>query len=126
MNEKLPIVLYVDDEKNNRLIFHHALGDRVSIRLASSAREALAQLAKEPIELVLADLRMPEMNGVELVRRIRALHPRVPCFIVTGYPDATELRGVLAERLVARIFVKPWDPEELLAAFAEALGHPPA
>lgn len=119
-----PVVLYVDDEKNNRLIFQHSLHTGVSVRLASSAREALALLANEPVELVLADLRMPEMNGAELVRKIRERYPGLPCFIVTGYPDDAELRRVLAEKLVVRIFVKPWNPDELLAAFSQVLERP--
>ena len=120
-NRDNPIVLYVDDERNNRLIFRHTLQSLVSLRLASSGAEALELLAKEPVQIVLADLRMPGMSGVALAQLIRERFPHVAVFIVTGYPDDPELEGVTGKGLVRQVFLKPWNPIELIAAFHSAL-----
>jgi two-component system response regulator HupR/HoxA len=120
-NPDNPIVLYVDDERNNRLIFRHTLQSLVSLRLASSGAEAREMLAREPVQIVLADLRMPGMSGVALARLIRERFARVPVFIVTGYPDDPELEGVTSKGLVRQVFLKPWNPIELIAAFHAAL-----
>lgn len=120
-NPNNPIVLYVDDERNNRLIFRHTLQSLVSLRLASSGAEALELMAKEPVQIVLADLRMPGMSGVALAHLVRERFPHVPVFIVTGYPDDPELEGVTNKGLVRQVFLKPWNPIELIAAFHAAL-----
>lgn len=116
-----PTVLYVDDERNNRLIFRHTLQSLVTLKLASSGPEALELLAREPIQIVLADLRMPGMSGVALARTIRERFPQIPVFIVTGYPDDPELEGVTTRGWVRQVFLKPWNPIELIAAFHAAL-----
>lgn len=118
-----PTVLYVDDEKNNRLIFMHTLKDRLSIRLADSPAEALELLAHERVDILLADLRMPELSGAELAREVRERHPRLPIFIVTGYPNDEELSDLLATQIVRDVFTKPWDPDQLCEAFQRALAE---
>lgn len=115
------MVLYVDDEKNNRLVFQHTLSKQVRVKLAGSGSEALALLEQEPIQILLTDLRMPGMSGAELAREARERRPGLPVFIVTGYPDDPELREAIARELVQRVFVKPWNPDALLAAFWEVL-----
>jgi two-component system response regulator HupR/HoxA len=119
-----PVVLFVDDERNNRLIFRHTLSSLLSLRMAESGKEALELLAKEPVQIVLADLRMPGMSGVALARAVREHHPSLPFFIVTGYPGDPELEGVVERGLVRQIFLKPWNPIELVAAFHAALREP--
>jgi CheY-like chemotaxis protein len=120
----LPTVLYVDDERSNRLIFRYSMAEWVRIRLAESAAEALEILEREPVEILLADLRMPEVNGAALARIVRERFPTLPIFIVTGYPDDPELRELTRSAAVKDVFVKPWIPEELRDAFAKVLGMP--
>ena len=112
MNERIS-VLYVDDERNNRLVFQHALGRTLSIRLADSAEAALAVMAEERFEVLLADHRMPGMSGLELARVVRERYPRVARVVITAYPYDVELSRAVEEHLIETFLSKPWDPEAL-------------
>ncbi len=79
-------VLVVDDEELYRRSLERILtrvGHEVSE--ARDASEALAIAASQPIDLVLADIRMPGINGLELVRQLHESHPDLPCIVVTGF-----------------------------------------
>jgi two-component system, cell cycle sensor histidine kinase and response regulator CckA len=84
-----PIVLVVDDEAPIRIIERRILEQNgYRIIEASSALEALAELKDEkPIDLLIADLDMPEVSGDEMVRRIRAMRPDLKVLYVTGHID---------------------------------------
>jgi PAS domain S-box-containing protein len=85
-----------------------------------SADEALAQLAGRKFDLVLSDIVMPGMSGIELARSVRADSPRLPVLLATGYSDDL-LKGAAAE---FRVISKPYGPVELAEAVAAALGTP--
>ena len=79
-------VLVVDDEELYRRSLERILtrvGHEVSE--ARDANEALAIAASQPVDLVLADVRMPGINGLELVRQLHEMHPDLPCIVVTGF-----------------------------------------
>ncbi len=84
-------VLVVDDEE----LYRRAL-ERVLTRAghhvltARDANEALASVSTEPVELVLADVRMPGLSGLELVRQIHDFAPDLPCIVITGYGGADQ------------------------------------
>jgi CheY-like chemotaxis protein len=82
-----------------------------------SADEALARLAKEEIDLVLTDVVMPGMSGIELARKINADRPGLPVLLATGYSDDV-LKGAAAE---FEVIAKPYGPVELAEAVAAAL-----
>jgi DNA-binding NtrC family response regulator len=86
--ERTPTVLVVDDEQDHRKalakVFERA-GYRVST--AGDGHEALAILTERPFDLVLTDLRMPRMNGLELLRNIRAMSPEAAVVIITAFGE---------------------------------------
>ena len=98
---RIPSVLVVDDDRGHCLIlttiFERA-GYRV--RCAYDGQDALAALLEWPADLVITDLRMPRMGGMELLRSIRALDPRIAVAVVSAfgewetYMDAIELGAV--------------------------------
>ena len=79
-------VLVVDDEELYRRSLERIL-TRVGHEVleARDANEALAIAAAQPVDLVLADVRMPGINGLELVRQLHEMHPDLPCIVVTGF-----------------------------------------
>jgi len=79
-------VLVVDDEELYRRSLERIL-TRVGHEVleARDATEALAIAAAQPVDLVLADVRMPGINGLELVRQLHEIHPDLPCIVVTGF-----------------------------------------
>jgi len=82
-------VLVVDDEEGVReLIADTLAGKQRDILTAQSGEEALEIIKKHAVDLVLLDLSMPGLNGVDTFREIHELRPGLPVVIVTGYPDS--------------------------------------
>jgi DNA-binding NtrC family response regulator len=80
--------------------------------MARDASEAMAVVTSQPLDLVLTDLRMPGINGAELIRQIRELEPDLPCILITGYGSAEA--SVEALRAGAFWYLeKPFDQESL-------------
>jgi excisionase family DNA binding protein len=82
-------VLVVDDEEAIRDLMVTALATKTrDVLTAGSGEEALETLKRADVDLVLLDLAMPGMNGVDTFREIHALRPALPVIIVTAYPDS--------------------------------------
>jgi len=106
-------VLIVDDEELYRRALERIL-TRVghNVITARDATEALAAVAEHSIDLVLSDIQMPGINGLELVRQIRDLAPDLPCIVITGYGSAEQ--SVEALRAGAFWYLeKPFDQGHL-------------
>src|SRR5262249_17862581 len=70
-----PLVLYVDDEPTNRLVFQSAFGQDFRVQVAPSAAEALERMKSDTVGVVLADQRMPDITGVELLAIVKDRYP---------------------------------------------------
>lgn len=109
----LPRVLVVDDKPNFLSLYRKMLADRMEVLTASSADEALDILGETPVEVVLSDIRMPGMDGIALLRQVKARHPTVEVVLVTAHGDIPQ--AVLAMQEGAYSYLtKPFDPEEAL------------
>ena len=106
-------LLIVDDEQSYRqlltLVFE---GDGHSIRTAKNGREALEMLQVEPAEVIITDVKMPDMDGIELLRATREFLPDVGVVLMTAFATVDTARE--AFKLGADDFIqKPFDVEEL-------------
>ena len=113
-------VLLVDDEEE----LVSALVERLEIRglAAAGARtgaEALARLAETHARVVVADVKMPGMSGIELTRRIRAEHPGTAVVLLTGHGSEADARAGM-EVGAAAYLAKPVNIEDLLRVMREA------
>jgi CheY-like chemotaxis protein len=80
-------VLVVDDEEGIRFLYQEELEDEgYEVTLASNGEEALEKLSANGIDLVLLDIKMPGMDGVEVLRRIKEKSKDVPVILSTAYP----------------------------------------
>jgi DNA-binding NtrC family response regulator len=115
-----PLVLLVDDE----VPFVETMTKRLSKRqlmvlAAYSGREALEKLEKNAVDVVILDVKMPGMDGIETLREIKKAHPLVEVIMLTGH--ATVETAVEGMRLGAFDYLmKPCEIEELLAKVDEA------
>ena len=106
-------VLVVDDEKNIRLTFSETMTQMgFDTRTASNGEEALTKIQGAEFDLVLLDLRMPGMDGIEVLRRIRERYPKVRVIMITAH--GTVESAVEAMKLGAVDFIqKPCTPDEI-------------
>lgn len=80
--------------------------------MAHNAREAIAAAEGGAFDVALIDIGLPDMNGAECLRAIRAIHPDLPCFLLTGY-SAEDVANQGIEAGAIEILTKPVDPDAL-------------
>src|SRR5512139_2365588 len=115
-------VLVVDDERNILVTLSRALSmEGHVVETATGGREALEKLAAAPIDAVVMDVRMPDLDGLEVLRRAREARPDLPVVIMSGHGSIETVRQ--AFRLGAFDYLeKPiTEKEKLVAAVRNAL-----
>jgi two-component system, NtrC family, response regulator AtoC len=115
-----PVILVVDDEPNVRESFRLVLEDAYDVIDVPDGARALEAVRASPVDLVLLDLRLPEMDGIEVLERLKALDEGVEVILVTAVK--TVRMAVAAMKLGAFDYVtKPFDEDELLSLVRRAL-----
>lgn len=102
-------ILYVDDEPINLMLFEALFKNNYHVILASSGMEGLRILSEKPdIQVIISDMKMPGMNGLEFISEARMLFPDVLYFILTGYEITPEIQKSLETGMIAEYFQKPF------------------
>jgi serine phosphatase RsbU (regulator of sigma subunit) len=115
-------ILVVDDEIANLQKLQRTFINRYNVLAASSGCEALDIAQKNnDISVIVADQRMPDMTGVEFLRRTLDILPHAVRIILTGFTDADVLMEAINSCKVYRYMVKPWDPPDLLMTVERGL-----
>ncbi len=121
-------ILVVDDEASIRELLAKTLAlAEYAVDTATDGNIALARLRDEAMacDLAIVDLKMPDMDGLMLIRQMKRLRPDLPVIIITGF--STEVSAIEAVNLgVAGYLTKPFRVPQVLAAAAKALGVAPA
>jgi DNA-binding NtrC family response regulator len=114
-------ILIVDDDENIRKVLIAILEDKgYNIEAVGTAREAIRKTDKKFYNLALIDIRLPDMEGIDLLTKIRDTTPRMRKIIITGYP--TLQNAVEAVNLGADAYImKPFDVEKVLSTISEQL-----
>jgi two-component system response regulator HupR/HoxA len=106
-------VLFVDDEENVLSALRRGLQDEpYHTLLAHSAREALEILVRSPVHVIVSDIRMPQMNGLELLRTVRERFPRIIRMVLSGYVETATVLTAINQGEVFRFIPKPWKSNE--------------
>jgi signal transduction histidine kinase len=113
-------VLLVDDEQLNLTVLRSFLEETWTIYEAGSGAEALAIAEQTPLDVVVADQRMPGMTGVELLEELRRRKPEIAGIVLTGYSDMQALESAINRANVFRFLRKPWDPAGIRQAIEQA------
>jgi CheY-like chemotaxis protein len=115
-------ILLVDDEPENLDVLSVLLEDDFEIHVARGGQEALSIFSSiGDFAAVISDQRMPGMTGVELMIELRRLSPATVRMVLTGYSDLPPIIAAVNEGSVYRLFLKPWSPDEMRAAVADAV-----
>jgi two-component system response regulator PilR (NtrC family) len=117
----MPAILIVDDEPHIVEVLEMALRDEgMEVYTSASGREALAVLRRQQIDVVISDIRMPDLSGVELLREAKSLAPETPFIMMTAFAS-TETAIEAVQHGACDYITKPFKVEELLAIVRRVL-----
>jgi two-component system, response regulator, stage 0 sporulation protein F len=115
-------ILYVDDEPINLMLFEENFNQNYVIITAESGSDGLNKLRKyQDIKVVISDMKMPEMNGIEFIEQAKKEFPDIAYFIFTGYNLTDEIADALNKKLIQKYFCKPFNEYEIERAIQGAL-----
>ncbi len=124
MPHQAPTCLIVDDDPDMCWALEHVLREQgLGTRRALSAEQALQEVRQWPYALALLDAKLPDMDGLDLARRIRVIDPGIPMIVVSGYfyEDAPSIQQAQASKLIQDFVAKPFQHEEIRRAVRKAL-----
>lgn len=119
-----PKVLLVDDEESILNSLRRLLRSQpYDVLLATSGAQALEILTQQPVDLVMSDARMPNMDGATLLAHVHELYPATTRIMLTGYADPAAIIKAINEGRINRYISKPWNDDEMLVTLRQALEH---
>ncbi|AVO59895.1 HD domain-containing phosphohydrolase [Pseudomonas chlororaphis] len=119
-----PTVLLVDDEESILNSLRRLLRSQpYDILLADSGAKALEILEQRPVDVVMSDARMPNMDGATLLAHIHQRYPSTLRILLTGYADMTLIAKAINEGQIHRYISKPWNDEDMLVTLRQALAY---
>jgi DNA-binding response OmpR family regulator len=117
-------ILIVEDQREVSRLLRSAL-DTLEYKLevveTSSAEDAILDSSRHPVDLLVADYRLPGLSGIELMRKVRKVHPKVKVILITGQ-TAPKVRKEVAEAGADAFFIKPVPTADFLDAVERHLG----
>jgi DNA-binding NtrC family response regulator len=116
-------IMVVDDEPANLRVLERLFRSDYEIVAANSGAEALRLLQQHDVALIITDQRMPDITGIELLKRTASLRPHMVRIILTGYTDVETLVEAINSGHVYKYVTKPWNNEELRLTVSRALEH---
>jgi two-component system response regulator HupR/HoxA len=116
-----PAVLIVDDEPNTLTLLKQLFGREIPVLTAGSGPEALDLLDRTHVGVVVADQRMPEMSGSDLLGRIMKRHPDIVRIMLTAFADIDTLAEAINTGKVFQYVAKPWDNRDLAMIVRSAM-----
>ena len=115
--QRRQVILLVDDEEDIReslkALFETCL-EGVEVLTAPGGQQALDELDKRPIDLIISDYKMPGMNGLEFLQRAAKKGPTIPRILVTAFPDLDIAIRAINEANIENFFTKPFEPDQVL------------
>jgi response regulator RpfG family c-di-GMP phosphodiesterase len=119
---KVPTVLCVDDEPNILSALRRLFRPQgYRVLTAESGAAGLAVLEAEEVDLVISDMRMPEMDGATFLEHVRQRRPDSVRMLLTGYSDISSILAAINRGEIYRYITKPWDDNDILLVVRHAL-----
>jgi two-component system, response regulator, stage 0 sporulation protein F len=121
MNETIT-VLYVDDEPINLMLFSMNFKNKFNVVTAGSGHQGLGLLKTYPkTKVVISDMKMPGMNGIEFIRKAKKDFPAISYFILTGFEITDEISEAIEKKLIHKYFRKPFNINEIEESIREVV-----
>lgn len=117
-------ILVVDDEEDicsSLETYLEGSMDDVEVLSKHSASEALSYLEAYPVDMIITDFRMPDLDGLEFLEKVRSIRPNTPRLMMTAYPDLDLAMEAINEEQVDAFLTKPLEPLELVQTVRRTL-----
>lgn len=119
-----PVLLYVDDEPLNLKLFAINFRNKFEVITSESPYEGIEILkSNSHIGIVISDMKMPGMNGIEFIRQAREEFPNLVYFILTGFDITDEISSALNEGLISKYFRKPFNINDIEVSINHTLNQ---
>ena len=118
-----PSILIVDDEQEIVKALTRLLVKHYQVHGFTDPQKALAFFSESPTHVVLSDMKMPELNGVDLMAKIYDISPKSRRVILTGYADAEMAQAAINQGHVQAYLDKPWNNEDLLTTLERLINE---
>ncbi|UCD19559.1 MAG: sigma-54-dependent Fis family transcriptional regulator [candidate division WOR-3 bacterium] len=119
-------ILLLDDEESLIKWLKYALEQKdYSVVAATDPRDALAEIKNQRFDLVISDIKMPEMDGFGFLRKVRSLYPSIPFIFITAYGSMDSVISAMRDR-ASDYILKPFSVEELLVRIRSNISKPEA
>ncbi|MCJ7699242.1 response regulator, partial [Candidatus Bathyarchaeota archaeon] len=119
--DETPRILIIDDDENIRKVLVAILEDEgYNVESVGTAKEAIERTRKKYYNMALIDIRLPDMEGIELLTRMKDTTPKIRKVIITGYPTLQNAVDAVNRGANAYI-VKPFDVDKVLKTLKEQL-----
>lgn len=107
-------VLFVDDEENIVNTLKMLCKSKFNVYTATSGAKAIDIVKNNPIHVIVSDQRMPEMQGIEVLREVRQISPQTMRIMLTGYADLAAIIGSINDGEIYRYIYKPWSNKDVV------------
>lgn len=121
--KKMYRIMLIDDEENILKALQRVLHKQKDweVEAYNNGADAFKRAQVASFDLFLSDFRMPEMDGVEFLSKIKELQPDSMRFILSGFTDLDALLGAINKANIFRFISKPWDDSDLIVSIKQAL-----
>lgn len=117
-------ILFVDDEVHIlNSLRRGLLEEEFNCFFAESAKKAIEILKTKEIQVIVTDMKMPEMNGLELLKHVQAFYPSMIKLVLSGYNQLPQVLATINQVEIFNFILKPWSIEELTVVLYRALDH---
>lgn len=107
-------ILIVDDEEINLKVLEITFSTKYQVLTSENGEDALNVLNNHPdIEFVISDMRMPIMDGLEFIKKVKKNNKDLPCMLLSGYEQTTEIYSALKDNLIVAYMMKPFKKTEI-------------
>ena len=118
-------ILYVDDEPINLELFRLNFEGLFDVELANSGKAGIQIALNKKVPVIISDLKMPGMNGIEMIDHIKAISPDTVCILLSAYFESEAKKMGLKKEQIFKYITKPWRRDDLMSIIQEAYNSVP-